>query len=268
MMPVRGRAKVMVACVTFETVMIVDPFLKECPDRVHLIHYVKDPNDPSLKVYQEFYDEVCRLMISSAPDTEIVEHKAKVYDYQEMLRTVFNILLSESRAGSDILINVSSGTPEYSAASTVAAMMVPGTVPFTVGTKAYTTSEKDIRKLYYREGRPLGLTAETYDLKPMSTYKIDIPDEDLVRCLRGILMISKKSIPPRLLCINHLKDLGLWSFAPDDRKGKTDEKQKEKMYFGRHYLTPWMDRGWVEKNGKTYRITQLGEKVANTFYTQ
>lgn len=267
-MPVRKRDKVMVACVTFETVMVVDPLLKERPDRVHLIHYVKDANDPSLKVYQEFYDEVCRMILSSAPDMEIVEHRTKVYDYQEMLRNVLNILLSESKAESDIWINVSSGTPEYSAASTVAAMMVPGTVPFTVGTRAYTTSEDDIRKLYYRGGRPLGLTAETYDLKPMSTYKIDIPDEDLVRCLRGILMMSKKSIPPRLLCINHLKELGLWSFVPDGNKGKTDEKQKEKMYFGRHYLTPWVSKGWVEKSGKTYRITPLGEKVADTFYTQ
>ena len=37
-------------------------------------------------------------MISSAPDTEIVEHKAKVYDYQEMLNR-FNIL--SPRAGQD-----------------------------------------------------------------------------------------------------------------------------------------------------------------------
>lgn len=267
-MPAGKRDKVMVACVTFETVMIVNPLLKERPDRIHLIHFVRDPDDPSLMVYQEFYDEVCRMIRSSASGTEIIEHRAKVYDYQEMLRAVLNILLSEKDGGSEVWVNVSSGTPEYSAASTTAAMMVPGTVPFTVGTKAYTTSEKDIRKLYYRNGRPLGLTAETFDLKPMGTYKMDIPDEDLVRCLRGIQEMSKKSVPPRILCINQLKELELWSFAPDGSKGKTDEKQKEKMYFGRHYLKPWVEKGWVEKNGKTYKITDLGKTVTSTFYTQ
>jgi hypothetical protein len=260
--------KVMVACVTFETVMVVDPILKERPDRLHLIHFVKGPNNPSFMVYQEFYDEVCRLVRSSSPDTEIVEHKAKVYDYQEMMKTVLNILLSERGRESDVWVNVSSGTPEYSAASAIAAMMVPGTVPFTVGTKAYTTSEKDIRSLYYRDGRPLGLTAETFDLRPIGTYKVDIPDEDLVRCLRGVLEISKKSMPPRTVCINELKKQGLWNFVPEAGRGKTDDRHKEKMYFGRHYLKQWEDEGWVEKDGRTYRITPLGESMVNTFYTE
>ena len=45
-------------------------------------------------------------------------------------------------------------------------------------------------------------------------------------------------------------------------------KQKETMYYQRHYLGIWLDNGWVEKPagyGK-YKLTENGIVVINTFY--
>ena len=59
-----------------------------------------------------------------------------------------------------------------------------GTTAFTVGTKAYTVPKDRLRELYYENGRPVGLTSEIFDPRPIPAFDIDKPDENLVRSLR------------------------------------------------------------------------------------
>ena len=79
-----------------------------------------------------------------------------------MLRTVLSIIQSERARGKcEICVNISAGSPEYSAASMVASMMVLGTIPFSVGTQEYTVPTERIPDLYFVDGQPVGLTKST-----------------------------------------------------------------------------------------------------------
>ena len=63
--PVQNSIRIMYACVSFETVMVVEPAVRYNVDEIHLFHYVRDPSQ-SDNVYSEFYDEVVsRLRASS-----------------------------------------------------------------------------------------------------------------------------------------------------------------------------------------------------------
>ena len=57
-----GRKKrVMIACVTFETVKVTDPVrYYEC-SKVHIIHYTKETSDKKT-MFSEFYDRVCEMI--------------------------------------------------------------------------------------------------------------------------------------------------------------------------------------------------------------
>ena len=169
----------MIACVTFETSKVVEPALYYEINKAHIIHYVKDPESESGRIYDSFRRRVCERLSSESPrEVEIEEHNERVSDFSVMLRTVLSIIQSENRGeeGCEIYVNISSGSPEYAAAATVASMMVPGTIPFSVGTKEYTVSNDRIRDVYFVDDQPVGMTKSTYPPRTMPIYAIDIPE--------------------------------------------------------------------------------------------
>ena len=91
-MPSGRRERVVISCVTFETFKIVDPAVYYAATKVHLIHY-SDPSDNKNLIYSEFYDQVCNMIQESLPRTKIIEHKAPVFNFTTMLRTVLNIIM-------------------------------------------------------------------------------------------------------------------------------------------------------------------------------
>ena len=140
------KNRIMIACVTFETTKITEPVKFYESNRVHIIHYVKDPHDPKSRVYVDFYEQVCKLIeVDGSRTVEIVEHNEKVNDFTIMLRTVLNIIREEKDCSEDcdIYVNISSGSSEYAAASAIASMMNPGTIPFSVSTKEYTVQGEE-----------------------------------------------------------------------------------------------------------------------------
>lgn len=264
------KERIVISCVTFETAMVVDPVAYYEASKVHLIHYVRDSNDPKHSVYSEFYEEV-RSAIKEKRNIEPIEHIAKVYDFTAMLRTVLGILQSEVADGGDfkeLYVNISSGTSEYVAAASIASMMVPGTVAFTVSTEAYTTTPEKIRDLYYEDGRPIGLSRKVRDPKAVPEYSVEMPDENLVRCLRELdcITASRESASAKNV-IARLKDRDLWRYEQETPK-RTDLAQKEAMYYQRRYVNVWIAKGWIAKDPvrKKYALTEEGKNVIATFY--
>ena len=158
----------MIACVTFETVKITDPIKFYDIDKAHLIHYVKDPKSERGIVYQEFYDQVCRLIKEDSDNvTEIKEHVEKVSQFLPMLKLVIKIIEDEltSDEPTDLYVNISAGTSEYTAAAVIASMMKPEVIPFSVGTERYTVEDyDDIRRAYYTDDMvPVGLTKTVFE---------------------------------------------------------------------------------------------------------
>ena len=156
-LPSGRKKRIMVACVTFETSKVVEPALYYEINKAHIIHYVKDPTSENGMIYDSFCQRVCEMLREESPrEVEVVIHNERVSDFSAMLRTVLSIIQSENAGeeGCEIYVNVSAGSPEYSSAATVASMMVPGTIPFSVGTQEYTVPTeriKDVAGLWYRD---------------------------------------------------------------------------------------------------------------------
>jgi GTPase Era involved in 16S rRNA processing len=84
------RERVVLSCVTFETYKIVDPIVHYAATKVHLIHYT-DKSDARNLIYNEFYEQVCRMIKKNLPKAEIVEHESMVFDFTTMLHIRGNI---------------------------------------------------------------------------------------------------------------------------------------------------------------------------------
>jgi len=259
------KERVVISCVTFETFKIFDPVVYYAATRVHLIHYT-DPSDERNRTYTEFYDQVRKMIKKSMPKTEIVEHEATVFDFTIMLRTVLNILRAEEN--SDVFVNISAGTSEYTAAAVIASMMNPETVPFTVSTKEYSIPDEEIRKIYYSDGVPVGLTSATREPKALPHYRIDVPEEHLVTGLRMLEEMSAEGLTSGTVIIDALKESGVWYRKERSSESENERKRYDAVCYQRDFVDKWKDKGWIEKDRKTkkYLATETGKVVLDTFY--
>ena len=271
-MPSGRKRRIMVACVTFETTKVTDPIDYYEINRAHIIHYVKSPEEGG--VYAEFYDRVCEIISEQSPrEVEVVEHNERVTDFSVMLRTVLGIIQSERREDPecDVYVNISSGSPEYAAAAAIASMMVPGTVPFSVNTKEYTVDIDMIPKIYYMDGKPVGLTKSTWPPKVVPSYPIDIPEEHLVRGLRILHARNeaRQSVTSGRM-IEALKEQGIWFRDTEDPSRKSNRRQAEAVYYQRDFIARWLKLGWIEKEDlrNRYVLTAEGRNVIDTFYVE
>ena len=274
-LPSGRKKRIMVACVTFETSKVVEPALYYEINKAHIIHYVKDPDSESGKIYDSFRRRVCERLESESPrEVEIVEYNERVSDFSVMLRTVLSIIQMENSGeeGCEIYVNISSGSPEYAAAATVASMMVPGTIPFSVNTKEYTVSTDRIRDVYFVDDQPVGMTKTTYPPRTMPIYAINIPEEHLVRGLRilGHRNEAKLSVTSGRM-VEALKEAGLWyrDTESDDPDRKANQRQTEAVYYQRDFISKWLKNGWIVKDDlrNRYILTESGTTVIGTFYT-
>ncbi len=270
------KKHIMVCCVTFETVKAADPVRYYKCDKVHVIHYVKDPGDGHT-VYQQFYDRVVELLRQDNPDVEVVEVNRNVTKFDEMLAAVTGIIEREQALygeGCEIYVNISSGSPEYSAAAAIASMMAEGVTPFSVGSREYSVGDDEgIRRTYYGPAgepdlsrrKPVGLTSATYEPRRMPVYAIPKPQEHLVRALRVLERTQGQGHRSKSTdIVPVLKEEGLW-LRDDTPSGR---KQSEAVRYRRDFTEKWMKLGWVEKDEYTSRlkITTKGERILKTFY--
>ncbi len=266
----------MIACVTFETYKVVNPILFYEINRAHIIHYVKDPGSESGRLYSSFYSRTLELIEEESPlPVEIVEHNENVSNFDTMLRTALRVIRSEKAAdpNCDIYVNISSGTSEYAAASAIAAMMVPDTVVFSVGTREYTISGDRIRDAYFIDGKPVGLTKTTYDPRTLSSYSIQMPEEHLVRGLRVLSERIERNLSITSgKMIEALKENGIWyrDASPSAPDRKSSQRQTEAVYYQRDFINKWLRNGWIEKDElrNKYVLTDDGRSTIATFYTE
>ena len=267
------RNRVMVACVTFETAMVIDPVRFYETTMVHLIHYIRDPNDRKYDIYSEFYEYVSNEIKNIRDDFYVVEHIEKVTNFTIMLKTILKIIEKEFEKDekSDIFINISSGSSEYIAAATIAAMMKPGTIPFSIPTNKYKIEEIDeIKSTFFKDGVPVGLTLSTREPRRIPTYRIDMPDRHLIEGLRLLDdSISKGVLPKGSDMIWILKENGLWRrSAKIYEDGEYKQIKSDSVYYQRDFVNKWLKYGWVYRDDyeKRYLLTDDGILALKTFY--
>ena len=267
------RDRVMISCVTFETVKITDAIEYYKTTRNHLIHYVKDPTTENGKIYSEFYDRVVQIINeNSIESTEIVEHNENVNSFPMMLRTVLKILESEYETANntDIFINISAGTAEYTSAATLAAMMYPTSIPFSISSKKFTT-ESIVRDIYYENSVPVGLTSETYAPKAIPKINIPVPDEKLVcglRVLEELNIEGGSTKGPKVIL--ELKNRGIWFRDENTELNKTARAKNDSVYYYRDFVMKWLEKDWIyqDKYTKKYLLTDEGKRIIDTFFVE
>jgi len=267
-MPSGRKERVVISCVTFETFKITDPICYYEATKVHLIHYTSQSNERNL-IYEEFYEQVCKLIKDGLPRVKIIEHQEVVFDFTTMLRTVLKILAAEDNA--DVYVNVSSGTSEYTAASVIASMMSPNAIPFSVGTKEWTIPNDEIRKKFYKDGVPVGLSLSTRTPRVLPHYRIDVPEEHLVAALRVLDEKNKKDEPVSgTFIIDSLKQCGIWYRKEKPAESLEEKKRYESVCYQRDFVDKWKENEWIEKDKRTkkYCITDRGKIVLDTFYVE
>lgn len=259
--------KVVVACVVFDTWKVVAPigYLQDA-GKVYLIHWVSEKHPDRNTVYSDFFNQIVKMLSGKVGAENILEVKAEVYDFKRMLATTLAILGDERSKGNEVFINISSGTSEYAAAATLAAMMVPGVRPFTVKTDKWMVSDdKLLRELYYDDGVPIGQSRSVRDPEDLPIFNIQIPDRCLVVGLRLLSShIEEKKSTSYSSMIREFKRAGIW--RDDDLEKKVD--QSDKMYYLRNFMDHWLVNGWVVKVGKRQMaLTDMGRHVIEMFYT-
>jgi len=271
------RERIMVSCVTFETVKITEPIKFYDVDRVHLIHYVREPGSYSGEIYQDFFNEVCNIINkSSGNKIEIKEYEEKVSQFLPMLRLILKIIEKElsSNEPVDLFINISAGTSEYTAAAVVASMMNPAVIPFSVSTDQYTVKDEMIRRAYYRNGAPVGLTETIFEPAIMPKYNMPMPDRNLVKGLRALHDVYNSTHNTKgPAVIMKLKEQGLWRGLTEgqtSRRHDTTAEKGDSVYYHRDFVGKWLSNGWVKKDEfrKRYELTEEGMRIIETFYTE
>ena len=268
------RQRVMIACVTFETVKITDPIKHYNTETNHLIHYSKNDKNGEKSIYQEFYDEVSNIVREEniENDVEIIEHNVNVNDFPSMMKTILGIMQTEygKCPHADIYVNISAGSADYTAAATIASMMFPESIPFSVGTREYTIKNEDLKNAYFENDRPVGMTKSTYPPKAIPKINIDMPNEILVRGLRILheLSLENKNVRAARI-IKGLKDEGLWQREFDlETISEKNTTRYDSVYYHRDFVSKWVQNKWVYKDEFKHRyiITEEGMRIISLFY--
>jgi len=161
--------RVHVAPVGFEIDRIVLPAIQMKADKVWLITHSNTSDDKGRQFVTSIREKLKQERI------ECLQMEADRTELFDTLRTLRIIILREK--GNSVLVNVSVGSKIQAIASMMACMMFKDIAmikPYYVVPQKYTSSLAEEEK------------QETEGLKkmiPMPEYKIELPDEKLIRCM-------------------------------------------------------------------------------------
>lgn len=299
MTSVKAVQRVMVACVTTEVVKITSPAEKLDIDRIHLLNHIRKatPGDNDQKVRQDFYESIYNenLKFFRERDIEVIEHTdAQVFKFDECFKTVYGILAEETKNRSVVYVNISSGTPEYSAAAAIASMMVDGVELFTIGTKAsgFTVPFDKQKEMSMHEGKLVGSAFDVHDPILIDKFPLSTPDLGLLRALKIFNSVPEMK-RSNVNVIRELIKRGEWKYPSsedgitkgtsleyEDDNGKLisfanrrdyeTRQRKEAVQYQRGYIDRWKIEGWIEKsniNGKRYKLSEKGKRYTEIFVT-
>ncbi|RLF69412.1 MAG: hypothetical protein DRN57_00905 [Thermoplasmata archaeon] len=243
--------RVVISCVTFDTVKIVKPALHFRADMIYLIHQADS------QPYSDFLKEVIDELESGG-----IEHKevhTNINKFEDVMRTLVRIMEKETEKGNILYVNIEAGSAIYSSASLIASMMFNAT-SFNVGTKEHMIKDYT---LYYENGRPMGLARDVYDPFILPEFRLERPRSELVKAL-AIWKDVRTRFGRRKLkeTMIRLEEEGLLENVSED--GKVTHSGQ--MAFRRKFLLKWIEKGWMAKNENgDLEITPYGEMVLKMF---
>ncbi len=292
------KDKVMIACVTGEVTLLVQPAIDNNVDRIHLIHFVKSDGekDDRARFYQKFYTESEKLLKKAG--IEVVEHAdAETYVFRKMMHEIYEILINEVNGKkSDVYVNLSGGTNEYAAAAAICSMMFKDVSIFTVS-KGYddrTIDYDQLLKNSMKDGKLVGSCTNIGNIYPMEKFPIERPEDNLLKAFK-IYAVIADNIPKNsnTVVIRNLILQNIWlakgpledgaaknntsvefeipekGYAcPSSKTVEYAKRQRnEAVQYVRMYIQKWETKGWIEAipHTKKYMITDEGRTVLDVF---
>ena len=248
------RESVMIFCASAVKDLYLAPVEHYGPDLVHV--FVSDRGDNVSALEREVYGN-CKKEIGCK---KLVEHPIDTRDYEGILASIIEIkkeLSGTYGEDLDIFINISSGTPEFSAAAMFAAMLPEPAIAFRVDTESDLSKEE----LEDIAGRISG-SVRVSEPARVTGLKNDDPEEEMIIFLSIVRELLRETRYPKFRSmIELLKDDDAWSYDPSRKsgRGRTSLEDREERYLKRHYIEPALKNGWLEKlDGRRIGLTEQG----------
>ncbi|MEA3558690.1 MAG: DUF6293 family protein [Candidatus Thermoplasmatota archaeon] len=250
-----SNLRIVISCVSFETVKVIDPILHYRADKVYLIYSSEE------EPYIDFFNEVASILKKKGIPFEPL--KIFYSDLNVVLKNVRDIIRKEKKAGNHVYVNIGAGPQIYSSAAIIASMM-EGAVPFNAPTEEWTV--KYPKKVFYENGKPIGNAKKVKPPIEIPLFNIQPPEPELVRALsiwKGIT--DRYGIrPTKEVMIELNRNDLLPEIWEDERRRKCS--QSALMRYRRNFLEKFEDRGWIEKSGRArYSITDQGSMILEIF---
>ena len=240
--------RVHIAPVGFEVDRIVLPAIDMKADRVWLITHDKRDEDNGGKFVKLIQAKLKEARI------ECLQERADRIELFDVLRVLRMIILKEK--GNSILVNVSVGSKIQAIASMMACMMFKDIASI----KPYYAVPARYNSTLVKENKQE--TEGLKEIKPMPEYKIEIPNERLIKCLDIINRKAGGSITKR-----ELKDAAIEAglIHVDEKRitaiGRTKEEYSDQaayMSLNKNLIAPL--RNWkfiTESKEATHHIVSL-----------
>jgi len=247
-MSYRKDLRIVISCVTFDTVKIIEPIKFFKADKAYLFH--KADRIP----YTDFLDEIIRQLESLG-----IEHKeifSNVNKFEELMPDLIKVMENEIDNGNHVFVNIEAGSAVYSSASLIASMML-GATPFNEGSKDHMID--DHKKYYDEKGRPVGLAKSVREPYLLPAFHLEKPPEKLVHGLKIWNEVRIKYGNRKLKeTIQMMEKTGLLKDCMERNK----VSHSGHMFFRRNFLQKWIDKGWIEKDEeRIYQLTSDGEMI-------
>ncbi len=250
-----SNLRVVISCVSFETVKVTQPILDYKADKVYLIHSGKKPP------YIDFFNAVTEEL-----DKHKIPHEERNIfygDFRVVMKTVRDIIKKEKEEGNHIYVNIGAGPQIYSSAAMIASMM-EGATPFNPPVEEFTV--KDVKSAFYEKGKPIGNAKKVKKPVEIPVFDVTPPDPDLIKGLSIWKDVTDKwKIRPTREVMIELERNGLLVeiFRDDGRKKIS---QSALMRYRRNFLEKWESEGWIEKvKRRIYTLTDQGEMILSIF---
>ena len=244
--------RVIISCVTFETVKVVDPALYFKADLVYILHKgIKHP-------YDQFVNEVERQL-----EKKNIKYRSEMVDifrFQPLMSKLIEIIREEKSKGNNIYVNIGAGSTMYTAAGLIASMM-EGCMTFNVGTDQHMVKDYSI---YFDGDKPVGLAKTVHDPFPLPDFKLEKPDQEQVETFKIWKKFTEsKGFRKTKDLVKVLEEDGIMENVKD-KNGRV--KHSSIMEFRRYYLNNWIKHDWIEKSKKgRYEITDQGRMIIEIF---
>ena len=187
-MPRGPRRSAMIVCLSYEVHAIKESVRFYHPDIVIVLSDVfnKVPVYLSKSIFSDYLRKSIESFDSHISfmsfDTDLHDFKSVSEDMEGLFT-----LLSPDEGRTEVMINITSSTPEFASAATVAAMVHDNVSVFSQKPRRCILTQGDIERLCSEGGSPKGFIREVDDPKELIIGVNELPDRNLVlglRCLK------------------------------------------------------------------------------------